>query len=102
MRILLLLVLITGYCDDSCGKSIDHPAYGIMANGEQTYYGAIACPPEWEFGTIVIVPELGVFRCADRGHLQDNHIDIWHQTCKKAMDWGVRKQTVMVIERRQP
>lgn len=108
MRILLLLVLITGYCNDSCGKARNHPAYSIMANGEETYYGAIACPPEWEFGTVIVIPELGTFECADRGGairstLEGRRIDIWFETCKEAVDWGIRQeQVLMPIERRQP
>jgi len=92
-------MLITGYCDASCGKVANDPAYGIMANGERTHLGVIACPPEWPFGTRIKVVGLpGWYTCKDRGGaIHENRLDIWFRTCEEAIIWGsVEKQVVIL------
>lgn len=39
---------------------------GIMANGQRTYLGAIACPRWMRLGQFIIIHSLGTFVCADR------------------------------------
>ena len=52
---------ISGYsavetCGDTC----------TMANGQQAYYGSVACPRRLPLGTVVDIAGLGTFVCADR------------------------------------
>lgn len=91
--IVSMLFIVTAYCDDSCGKSPGHPAYAVMANGERTHWGAIACPPEMPFGTRVWLGGEW-FTCKDRGGgIEGNRIDVWFPACEGAMEFGV-KETV--------
>jgi len=89
IRFIIALFVVTGYCNESCGKSYDHPAYGIMYSGKRTYRGAIACPPEMPLGTEVYLPGMGKFICEDRGGgIEGDRLDIWFRSCEKAIEWG--------------
>lgn len=45
---------------ETCGTTC------TMANGQQAYYGSVACPRRIPLGTLVDIHGLGVFTCADR------------------------------------
>ena len=98
LKIFLLTLIITGYCNGSCDKPPAHPAYGITASGIRTHEGTIACPPEWGFGTKVYIPGEGWFVCEDRGSaIKGNRIDRWFQKCTDAIAWGIQQKIVMVL-----
>lgn len=93
-----MMVIATAYCDNSCGKAIEHPAYGLTARGTRTHEGTLACPPQWDFGTRVYIPGEGWFVCEDRGSaITKNRIDRWFSTCEEAMEWGVQEKRVVVV-----
>lgn len=91
--------LVTAYCDASCSKKANDPAYGIMASRRETYWGAVACPPEMPFGTKVCLFGAGCFICEDRGGaIKGNRLDVWLPTCEEAMEWGVQEIMGVVIK----
>lgn len=97
LKIFLLTLIVSGYCDLSCDKPPTHPAYAITASGTRTHQGTIACPPDWDFGTRVYVPGVGRFICEDRGSaIKGNRIDLWFPTCDEALEWGVQEKQVVV------
>ena len=94
---IILTMIVTGYCNDSCGKVPSDMAYGIMISGEQTYQGAIACPSWLPLGTILYV-EGERFICEDRGGaIRGNRIDKWFSICKEAMEWGRQEKKVIIL-----
>lgn len=98
LKIFLLTLIITGYCNGSCDKPPAHPAYAITANGTRTHEGTIACPPQWDFGTKVYIFGEGWFICEDRGGaITKNRIDRWFDTCGEALEWGVQEKWVIVM-----
>lgn len=97
LNLFVLTLIISGYCNSSCGKLPTHPAYAITASGTRTHLGAIACPPEWPFGTKVYIPGEAWFVCEDRGSaIKGNRIDIWFPTCDEAIEWGMRERIAIV------
>ena len=94
---IILTMIVTGYCNDSCDKAPEDSAYAIMASGEQTYQGAIACPSWMPLGTRLII-EGERFICEDRGGAsRGNRADIWLSTCEEATEWGRQKKSVIVL-----
>ena len=72
-----------------------------MANGEKVYYGAMACPRKYGFGTVVI--GLGIeLICADRMNIrytdEMNHFDIWLPTLKEAKEFGRQKVILYIYQ----
>ena len=54
----------------NCSRFVGGQCISRMASGLpwQDYVGrAVACPPEWNFGTLVILPGGETFECLDRG-----------------------------------
>lgn len=54
----------------NCSLFVNNQCLSRMANGQpwQEWIGrAAACPPEWSFGTIIILPGGEQFKCLDRG-----------------------------------
>ena len=51
-----LLFTITAYTNYDPGM---FPCDGVMASGLQTFEGACACGPSFEFGTLFAIPDLG-------------------------------------------
>lgn len=99
IRLIIAVFTITGYCNLSCDKPPTHPAYAVMANGEYTHQGAIACPPKIPLGTEVYLP-IGKFICEDRGGaIKGNRLDIWFPSCKEAREWGRKEMVGMVIHK---
>jgi 3D (Asp-Asp-Asp) domain-containing protein len=71
---------------------------GKTTSGKQTRPGVCACGPSYPFGTIFIVPELGVFVCQDHGSkVGDSNLDIWVPSEKIAEKWGRKTLKVRVI-----
>ncbi len=97
IRLITAFFIVTAYCDSSCDKAPEHPAYGIMANGEETHQGAIACPSWMPLGTRVYLKGVGGVTCKDRGGGMKNGIDLWFPTCEEAMEWGRREIRGAVI-----
>ena len=87
MLVAVLIGTITGY-DDTTGA---HPFEGITTSGKRAEWGTCACSEEWEFGTVFVIEEVGVFTCWDRGGLiqQRGQIDIWYPTYQLAKEHGV-------------
>lgn len=97
--LLSVVVIATAYTADveSTGKMPGHPAYQITASGKRVKENhTIACPPEWPFGTTVLVEGLGIRVCEDRGGaIRENRIDIYMPNKEDALAWGRRKVTVV-------
>ncbi len=72
-----------------------------MASGNEVYVGAIACPSAYEFGTRIRVPGMGVYTCEDRMARRHRHkkhrFDIFMNTRKEALRFGVRKLQYEVV-----
>ena len=63
---------------------------GVMANGQQVFYGAAACSANLPFGTRFIVnrdPTGRVFTCLDRGLLATPQVDIWFYDAADGWAW---------------
>lgn len=89
---LSIVMLVTGYCD-----ATGAPPWGITASGMPTMTFTMACPPEMEFGTIIIM-DGQVFICVDRGPaIKEGRLDRWFSTCREAMEWGRQKKRVIVL-----
>jgi len=60
----------------------------IMASGNKVYEGAVACPRDIPFGTIVEIDEY-IYICEDRTHLRyDGIFDILMFSREEALNWG--------------
>jgi len=98
INLAIAIFLVTGYCNDSCGKLPSHPAYAIMANGEDTHWGAIACPEWLDLGDKLIIRNQ-IFTCKDRGEaINGKRLDIWFPTCEEALVWGRVTMPVILLK----
>lgn len=85
---------VTGYTAvETCGSTC------TMANGQQAYYGAVACPRRIALGTLVNIEGMGVFKCTDRtATWVDGRFDIFFGYSKadhqRAINFG--KQTRLI------
>ena len=87
---------VSAYCNDT--RAADDPLYGVMASGERTFDGAVACGPSYAFGTLFWVPGVGWTVCADRGGaISDGHLDLWVETEADALKWGRQELEVEVV-----
>jgi 3D (Asp-Asp-Asp) domain-containing protein len=69
-----------------------------MASGKEVYFGAIACPSRYEFGTKVGFDDK-LFTCEDRmakRYRDGNNFDIWMYDTEDALDYGVKYENVTV------
>jgi len=58
----------------------------------------VACPPEMEFGTVIIM-DGQIFVCMDWGSaIKGNRLDRWFSTCREATEWGVQKKVILLLE----
>ena len=96
---------ITAYCacEECCGKSPDHPAYGITATGTTATQGrTIAVDPDViPYGTEVrfIGPdgEMHTYTAEDTGGAIDgNEIDLYFEDHEEARIWGVQTREVFL------
>ena len=96
-------VTVTHYCicQRCCGKSSDHPAYGITASGRRaTPYVSVAVDPSViPLGADVLVDygdgEIHYYRADDTGSGVDGrHIDLCVGSHAEALRMGVKTATV--------
>lgn len=90
-------ILVTGYSStvDQC----DGDPF-TMANGNRVYWGAMACPPQYPFGTKIKINGVGEFTCEDRGgKIKGNHFDMWFETRIQALQWGKRSVLAEIIQK---
>lgn len=99
-------VTVTHYCTckKCCGKSPDHPAYGITASGRKaTPYVTVSVDPSViPLGSDVIVDYgdgvLEYYRADDTGSgVGGKHIDLCVSSHEEAINLGVRTATVYVV-----
>lgn len=85
---------------ESTQKHPSHPLYGITASGATVKeHHTLACPPEWEFGTRVLISDLGtIYTCTDRGGaIMAGHLDIYVADLDDALEFGRQRLTVYVL-----
>jgi len=73
-----------------------------MANGEEVFLGAIACPPELDFETRIVIEEKE-YICSDRmakkyRDMEVPHWDIYKETKSEALEWGRKEVSVFIYE----
>ncbi|MGQ9683559.1 MAG: ubiquitin-like domain-containing protein [Anaerolineae bacterium] len=83
-----LRVLATAYTAATCGKSRDHPQYGITRTGMKARKGIIAVdPPVIPFYTQIYVPGYGTGVAADTGSaIKGMHVDLCYDEWN-FVDW---------------
>lgn len=87
---------VTAYCAcmQCCGKTNGITASGTKATANRT----IAAPSTFKFGTKVVINGI-TYTVEDRGGaIQGNRIDIYMDTHKEALQWGVRYVEVEVLK----
>lgn len=84
---------------ESCGKSPNHPAYGITANGNKVRKGIIAADTNvLPFGTKVYIEDLGIFTVDDTGgDIKGNRIDIYMDNLNEAVKFGRQNKKLIVL-----
>lgn len=86
---------ITGYCscEKCCGKTD-----GITASGKHVQANhTIAAPSNFPFGTKLMIDDK-IYIVEDRGGaIKDNKLDIYFNTHKEALDFGVQYKKVFKI-----
>ena len=73
----------------------------IMANGEQVYEGAVACPNGYEFGDQIEIEGLGVYTCCDRmakRFRNKKNFDLYFNDIGQAKKFGRQKLNFKIIE----
>jgi len=73
----------------------------IMANGEQVYEGAVACPNGYEFGDQIEIEGLGVYTCCDRmakRFRNKKNFDLYFNDIGQAKQFGRQKLNFKIIE----
>lgn len=91
---------------EECGKSSDHPLYGITASGKHvTEWQTIAAPKSIPFGTKVYIPYFkdmpnkGIFIVEDRGGaIKEGHLDIYMEEYSNAIKFGRRDLEVHILD----
>jgi len=96
---LAITMTLTAYTDGDPGMRGD----GVMASGLNTFDGAAACGPAFDFGTVFVVPVLGRrFVCWDRGSaIGYRNLDIWMYDRSAALEFGVFQAEVVVWPERR-
>lgn len=88
-----------------CGKTPDHPEYGITASGEQVQeWYTIAAPPSIPFGTKIYIPYFkdkpngGIFVVKDRGAaIKEGRLDIYMEDLQEALAFGKRQLNITIL-----
>lgn len=91
---------------EECGKSKDHPLYGITASGKYvSEWQTVAMYKSIPFGTKIYIPffkdkpNKGIFIVEDRGGLiKEGHIDIYMEDLEDALEFGRRELKVYILE----
>lgn len=100
-------VTVTHYCicEKCCGKSPDHPAYGITASGRPAVPSVSVAVDRSiiPLGSDVLVDygdgEIHYYRADDTGSgIKGNHIDLCVSSHEEALALGVRTATVYYIK----
>ncbi len=108
-------MVVTGYCDckKCCGWKRDiffravfaygpnkgkKKKVGYTASGTKADIGTIAADTSlYPFGTVMEVPGYGYGKVEDRGSaIKGNHIDLFFNSHKDALEWGKQKKLVTV------
>lgn len=92
--------------EEECGKSIDHPQYGITASGNKVEaWNTVAMDKSIPFGTKIYIPYFadkpnkGIFTVHDRGGLiKSNNIDIYMEDLSDALEFGRRELEVYILK----
>lgn len=89
-----LVMTLTGYSAYDPGMRGD----GITTSGLLAWEGSCACPPEYPFFTLFLVPALGrIFVCADRGSvIEGNRLDVYFKSRRAALAFGHKELLVEV------
>lgn len=94
--------IVTAYTAgyESTGKSPDHPAYGITASGDKVKrYHTVACPPQIELGTWILIEGVGKRQCTDRGGaIKGNRFDVYMKYLDDAIKFGRQSLEVVILE----
>lgn len=96
---------VTAYCQCQicCGKDPSDPAYGITATGTVATQGrTIAVDPDViGYGSVVYfegIDGFGGYVAEDTGSsTRGNHIDLFFNEHKEALEWGIRQLEVFTI-----
>lgn len=81
---------------DECGKSDGITSSGLKVAEERT----LACPPQYPFGTRILIEGVGERRCEDRGGaIKGNHFDIYMQTKNQAFSFGRQNLVAEVVHK---
>lgn len=100
-------VTVTAYCicEQCCGKTMDHPAYGITASGLRATPGVSVAVDTTviPMGADVLVDfgdgDIQYYRADDTGSaVRGNHIDLCMESHEAARAFGIRRATVWAIE----
>ena len=90
---------VTWYTEDTCGKSPDHPAYGVMASGLPVEAG-VTCAVDLEvipLHSVVYVQyadgSVEQFQATDTG-VKGAWVDIYTPDYERAIRCGIQKLTV--------
>ncbi|WP_125563105.1 3D domain-containing protein [Salibacterium salarium] len=85
---------------ESTGKQPGDPGYGVTASGERVQAGkTIACPPEYDFGTVIAIEGVGERVCHDRGgHIGAGRLDVYVEDVGQARENGRQTLEAEVIE----
>ena len=86
---------------ESCGKSPDHPAYGITSTGKKVKDGYVAVDPEViPYGTRMYIDGYGVVQAEDTGgDINGNRLDIYMSSKDDCIKWGIQDRKVYIIGR---
>jgi 3D (Asp-Asp-Asp) domain-containing protein len=97
------MIEITAYTASSCGKSPDHPAYGITANGhrltqEDAFKVAACSAGEYKLNTVVYIAGVGRVTIIDTG-AEPGTLDLFvgMADTNVAYSWGRHKTGVAIL-----
>jgi 3D (Asp-Asp-Asp) domain-containing protein len=104
-RITKQTMTVTAYNADCCGKSPDHPAYGITASGAKVQeWCTVAAGKGIPFGTKIYIPYFadkpnkGVFVVQDRGGMiKDDCIDVYIKNIDQCWEFGRQELEVWIL-----
>ena len=101
IQVVVAVVTMTCTAYTSCdpGMRCD----GITASGVEAYPGVVAAGPELSFGTeLYITGREGKHVVADRGSaIGRGRLDIWMETRREALEWGVRRCRVLILGKKR-
>lgn len=86
---------------ESCGKSPEHPAYGITASGTKVHEGTVAVDPDViPLGTRLYIDGYGMAIAEDTGGaIEGNRLDIYMADKEDCLKWGVKTRKVYILGR---